>query len=176
MNIQNLYSSLTTTSATNVASVTNATGSPSSIPPAAGTGASTASISGPGQLFSELQQLSQNNPTEFKAVASQLASSFQTAAGQASGSDAKVLTNLANQFSQAAQTGQLQPPPGAQSAQGAAPATGQSGSSGHHHHHHHHGGGSGGSSAIQQAFENATSIVDQALGTSASTSTSSSPT
>ena len=142
----------------------------SSVPPAAGA-AAVATISQPGQLFAQLQQLSQQNPTEFKAVAAQLASTFQTAAQGATGSDAKVLNGLASQFQQAAQTGTLQPTQ-SQGAQGA---------SGGHHHHHHHGGGQsagGPSSAVQQAFADAFGIVSQAVdGTSsASSSTTSSST
>jgi hypothetical protein len=115
-----------------------------------------------------LQQLSQQNPTEFKAVAAQLATTFQNAASGASGQDAKALTALANQFTQAAQTGSLQPPQGSQTPQGVG---------GGHHHHHHHGGGGGSSagpsSAIQQAFQSAISELAQATGGTSSGSTSS---
>jgi hypothetical protein len=124
----------------------------------------------------QLQQLSQQNPTEFRAVATQLATNFRNAAGQASGQQAQFLSNLANQFSQAAQTGQLQPPSGTSSAtQGSAAPTQAANSGagqavGGHHHHHHHGGGG----AIQQAFQSAQSILQQALqGTTSSTSSSS---
>jgi hypothetical protein len=184
MNVNNLYGSLGSSSLTNVGSVATVgtTASPSSIPPAMG-GAASASISTPGQFLSEMQQLSQQNPTEFKAVAAQVATSFQNAASQASGPQARFLTNLANQFSQAAQTGSLQPPQGAQSGQaGQAPqavqAAGQAGGGAgvHHHHHGHHGGGSATqSSDVQQAFQNAINILNQATeGTSTSTSTSTS--
>jgi hypothetical protein len=153
--------------------------SPSSAPSAIGSGSSTATISSPAQLFSELQQLSQSDPTEFKAVASQLATSFQQAASQSSGPDAKVLGNLANMFTQAAQTGQLQAPQGAQGGASAG-AGGAAGASGYHHHHHHGGGGGGGGGAIEQAFQSAASILDQALegpfGSSSSSSASSAST
>jgi|HubBroStandDraft_5_1064220.scaffolds.fasta_scaffold384512_1 hypothetical protein len=172
MNIQNTYATTQTTAPiVNLTSVAQSSNSPSSVPPAATGSAATASISTPAQFFNQLQQLSQQDPTQFKAVASQLATSFQNAASQASGPQAKALNNLANQLDQAAQTGQLQPP---QSAQGAA---GSSQAGGGYHHHHHHGGGgsaSGQSSEVQQAFQTAVGILDQALQTTpSSTSTSS---
>ena len=135
------------------------------------TGAASTSISTPGQFFSEMQQLSQSNPTEFKTVAAAVAKSFQTAASQATGSQAQFLNNLANQFTQAAQTGTMPSPQGAQSgAQGS-----QSSSTGGHHHHHHGGGGSmSQSSSVQQAFQSAMSILEQATGSTSSTGTSTS--
>jgi hypothetical protein len=86
MNVNNLYGSLGSSSLTNVGSVgaVGTPASPSSIPPAMG-GAASASISTPGKFLCEMQQLSQQNPTEFKAVAAQVATSFQNAARQASG-------------------------------------------------------------------------------------------
>jgi hypothetical protein len=139
-------------------------------------GAASTSISTPGQFFSEMQQLSQQNPTEFKTVAAAVATTFQNAASQASGSQAQLLSNLANPFSQAAQTGSLQapqaPPSGSQAAQG----TQSGGSAGGHHHHHHHGGGSmSQSGSVQQAFQSAMQVLEQATG-SASTSASSTST
>src|ERR1017187_5940613 len=125
-----------------------------------------------------MQQLAQQNPTEFKAVAAQVAAAFQNAASQTSGPQAQFLTKLANQFSQAAQTGSLQPPQGAQSAQaGQAPqgaqgaSAGQAGGAAGAHHHRHHGGGGSvaQSSAVQQAFQSIMNILEQATqGTSAS--------
>jgi hypothetical protein len=182
MNINNLYGNLGNSPLTNVGSV-GAVGTSnagvSSIPPA--TGAATASISAPGQFFSELQQLSQQDPAKFKAVAAQLATSFQSAASQASGPQAKMLGGLANQLSQAAQTGTLQPPQTTQagaSGQALQGAQGASGGAETHHHHHHHGGGSTGSgqsTEIQQAFQNAMGILTQAMQTTSSTSSAASP-
>jgi hypothetical protein len=77
-------------------------------------------------LMSELQQLQQNDPTKFKAVMADIASTLKTDAQNATGSQASALNNLAAKFDQAAQTGQmpnLQP-------------QGQPGAGGHHHHHH----------------------------------------
>lgn len=202
MNVGGLYSALgnsALTSLQNVGSVGTSNASGSISAPAAG--AESTSISAPGQFFSTMQQLSQSNPAEFQSVAAQVATTFQKAASQASGPEAQFLSNLASQFSQAAQTGALQPPQGApgpqggqagqstqgvQTAQGAhaaaaspagpvAPGTQGSGSGGGHHHHHRHGGGSSSqSSAVQQAFQSAIGILDQAT-QSTSTSTSTPP-
>jgi hypothetical protein len=83
-------------------------------------------ISSFANLMSELQQLQQNDPTKFKAVMADIASTLKTDAQNATGSQASALNNLAAKFDQAAQTGQmpnLQP-------------QGQQGAGGHHHHHH----------------------------------------
>ena len=152
MNISSLYTTLGIAQSTTGVGSTPTTSSPTSniAAPAAGSGSS--GISSIGQFFSQLQQLSQQNPTEFKAVASQLATTFQNAASGSTGQDAKALTALAAQFTQAAQTGSLQQPQSSQEAQ-------RSGG-----HHHHHGGGSSASpsGAIQQAFQSAESILAQA--------------
>ena len=84
-------------------------------------------ISSFANLMSELQQLQQNDPTKFKAVMADIASTLKTDAQNATGSQASALNNLAAKFDQAAQTGQmpnLQP-------------QGQQEAGGHHHHHHH---------------------------------------
>jgi hypothetical protein len=141
------------------------------------TGAASTSISTPGQFFSEMQQLSQSNPTEFKTVAAAVAKSFQTAASQATGSQAQFLNNLANQFTQAAQTGTMPSPQGAQSggqAQGAQGNQSTSSSGAHHHHHHGGGGSTSQSSGVQQAFQSAMSILEQAVGGTSSSGTSTS--
>jgi hypothetical protein len=86
--------------------------------------AATASISGAGQLFSLLQQLQQTNPTQFKQVTGQIASQLSAAAQQQSGGASTVLSQLANKFQQASQSGSLGSFTGPQGA---------------HHGHHHHG-------------------------------------
>jgi hypothetical protein len=168
MNINSLFGSVGTTATSNVNPVTTtSTTSASSIPPSA---AASAAISTPGQFFSQMQSLSQSNPTEFKAVASQVATTFQNAASQATGQQAQFLTNLANQFSQAAQTGTMpNPATGAASGASAAQAASPQGAP-HTHHHHHHGGGGGG--AVSQAFQSAMETLTQATSTTAATSTS----
>ena len=95
MNINSLYGAMQTTPTSNVGAVNQSNQTPSSIPPGIG-GAASATISTPAQLFSEMQQLSQQNPSEFKAVAAQLATTFQSAASQATGPQAKLLTAIAN--------------------------------------------------------------------------------
>ena len=82
MNINNLYGSIATNQTSEVGAINTSTQGAGSIPPAAG-GAETATISTPGQFFSDLQQLSQSNPAQFKQVAAQLATNFQNAASSA---------------------------------------------------------------------------------------------
>ena len=87
-----------------------------------GTTQSSATISGPGQLLSDLQQLQTQDPTQFTQLVSQIASQLQTAAQQTQGQQSDFLSNLASKFQSVANGGslsQLQPQ--------------QSG--GHHHHH-----------------------------------------
>jgi hypothetical protein len=50
-----------------------------------GAGQSSVTISGPGQLLSDLQQLQTQNPAEFQQVVSQIASQLQSAAQQTQG-------------------------------------------------------------------------------------------
>jgi hypothetical protein len=83
-------------------------------------------ISSLASLMSQLQQLQQSDPTKFKAVMAEIASTLKTDAQSASGSQASALNMLAGKFDQAAQTGQMpdfQP-------------KAQPGAGGHHHHHH----------------------------------------
>ncbi len=78
MNVSNnLFGNIGSSLLSNVGSTaaTTTTASPSSIPPPMA-GAASTSISTPGQFFSEMQQLSQSNPTEFKTVAAAVAKSF----------------------------------------------------------------------------------------------------
>lgn len=75
--------------------------------------------------MAQLQQLQQSDPTQFKSVMSNIADTLTTDTQSASGSTAQMLTDLANKFSQAAQTGQM---PDLQ------PAGQQQVASGHHHH------------------------------------------
>ena len=166
MNINNLFGSLGTSSSTDVGTVGAAvtpTAAEGVAPPVGGT--PSAAISTPGQLFSEMQQLSQQNPTLFKTAAAEVAAVFQNAASQASGPEATFLSYLANQFNQSAQTGSLQSPqstqvaqttqtdPMAQVVQGPQ-SPGSSAGAGIHHHHHRHGHGGGWpSQSIEQAAQ-----------------------
>jgi len=72
-----------------------------------GAGQNSASISGLGQLFSNLQQLQAQDPSQFTQVVSQVAGALQSAAQQQAGSLSQFLTNLATSFQQAASTGTL---------------------------------------------------------------------
>jgi hypothetical protein len=129
---------------------------PKNVLESSGGAAATALISTPGQFYSELQALAQN-PAQFKSLAAQVARLFENAASRASGSDAQVLANLANRFSLAAQTGVLPPPGGTQVSpapppiQASAPA------------HFYDSGARSGlqSEAVQNAFMNALSLVNQ---------------
>lgn len=84
----------------------NAAGGVSSL---AGTGLSqsTASISALGQLFSNLNQLETQNPTQFKQTVAQIATELQTAAQQQTGSSSQFLSQLATNLQEAATTGSL---------------------------------------------------------------------
>src|ERR1019366_379272 len=175
MNINGLFGTQGTTPASSSTAVT-----PPS-PVAGGNSASAvgaaapAAISPPAQFMSQMQQLSQTDPSQFKAVAASVATSFQNAAAQASGSQAQVLTGLASQFTQAAHTGTL---PAPQASTPVASVQGAQGASAGHagaHHHHHHGGGASAtqSSSVQEAFQDAMNVLTQATqGTSSSTSSS----
>jgi hypothetical protein len=108
---------------------------------------STAAVSGDsvnfsqvGQLFQELQQLQTSDPTALKKVLEDAATKFSTAAQQATDpTQASVLSNLADRFQKAADTGDLS---ALQKPSSSASASGTYGVQGHHHHHHHGGGGS----------------------------------
>jgi HSP90 family molecular chaperone len=70
-------------------------------------GQDSATVSGPGQFFSQLQQLQSQDPTEFKQIASTIASQLQTAASQTTGNQSQFLSTLATNFNTAATTGNL---------------------------------------------------------------------
>lgn len=152
-----------------VGSVTpNTTRTPSSIPPAPGAAPAQASISKPGQAFGRLQQLSQTDPTQFKAVTSQIADQLHQLAQNETGAAADRASQLADRFSQASQSGDMSsfaPPQGAQGAHGA-----------HGHHHHHGGGGGGGGGAIADVISTALDQVNQTLSASSSGSSAASTT
>jgi len=131
--------------------------------PSLGGGAATVTISTPGKFFSEMQYLSQQDPGEFKAVAAQVATNFQTAANQAVGVEAQFLTHLANQFTRAAQTGSLQPPEEPKpvlAVRGAQDAL--AGRAGRQSPHPGVGASAPSSSDVQQAFLSAMSVLGQA--------------
>ena len=84
------------------------------------------------QLMSTLQQLQQSNPTECQQVTQQIATNLenaaQTATADGNSTQANQLNQLATDFTNASQSGQLP------NIQDLAQAIG----GGHHHHHHFH--------------------------------------
>ncbi len=73
-----------------------------------GGGGSSTTISGFGQLLSALQQLQTQDSTQFNQTVSQISSQLQSAAQQqGQSSQGNALTNLANQFQNVANTGDL---------------------------------------------------------------------
>lgn len=90
-----------------LASAATGLGGSSSSPSVGGVGQDSATVSGPGQIFSQLQQLQSQDPTEFKQVVSTIASQLQTAASQTTGNQSQFLSTLASNFNTAATTGNL---------------------------------------------------------------------
>ena len=106
------------------------------------------------QMLSELQQLQQSDPTKYQQVTGQIATNLQSAAStaQANGNTqaATQLNQLATDFSNASQNGQLP------NIQDLAQAVG----GGHHHHHHSHSQATAfQNAASQDASLNPTAIV-----------------
>jgi hypothetical protein len=116
------------------------------------------------QLMSTLQQLQESNPTEYQQVTSQIATNLQNAAKTATTdgntSAASQLTQLATDFTNASQSGQL--PNISDLAQAI-------GGGGHHHHHGHHADSSSSSTDSSTSTSSTSST-----GSTGSTSTSSS--
>ena len=118
-----------------------------------------ANISGPGRMFQQLSELSQSDPTKFKSVLSDMASTLRADAQKATGDQASRLSKIADRLDKAAQSGNVsdllpqRPQGGAQGAQGSPHA---------HHGHHHHGGG-----AVMSDLESA---FNSAMGNNGSTS------
>ena len=152
---------------------TNAVSQPDlSIPPpntdsVSGTGASASQVqvSQPGQLMRQLSDLSKSDPTKFKEVVQQLSDSFDAAAQNATGEDATRLSELADKFAQAAESGDmlaLRPQHAQQGVSGSQDAQRSyvRHSAGARHH--------APSQAMQDAFSSALSIVQNAT-TSTST-------
>jgi hypothetical protein len=115
--------------------------------------------------MSNLQQLQQSNPTQYKQVTQQIATNLQNAAqtAQSDGNTtaANQLGTLATDFANASQTGQL---PNIQDLAQAVTGSG--------HHHHHHGGSpdsdssSSTSSSTPSGSSTSTSSTSGASGTS----------
>lgn len=97
-----------------------------------------AAISGPGQFFSQLQQMSTQNPAQFKQVMAEMAQKADSEAQTLGNSpQAQQLQTMAGRFEQAAQTGDFSSllPQNASASNSTAQAPGtQAAHSGHHHH------------------------------------------
>lgn len=127
------------------------------------TSAVSVDLSNPGQLFSQLQSLSQSDPAKFKQVTAEIASQLKDAASSQTGKQADFLNSLASRFETASQSGKasdLAPP----NSQGA-----QAHHGGHHHHHVQAASTTGQASASGQAsadsvFQIVQGIIANALG------------
>ena len=105
MNISNLYTqALNQTADTSSISPLIAP-STTDTAPTSGAESTSTSISKPGQLFKELQNLSTSDPAKFKQVTSDIATQLKQAAQGATGSQAAFLNKMATKFATAAQTG-----------------------------------------------------------------------
>jgi hypothetical protein len=127
----------------------------------------TSSLSPFAQLAGAFQQLQQADPAAYAKLTRQIATSLQsesqTAQSQGNSGVAGELSQLANDFTTASQTGQL---PNlqdlAQAVGGGATTTGASGAHGDHHHHH-----------SQTASSDSSPASDSSASDSSTTSTSS---
>jgi hypothetical protein len=113
-------------------------------------------ISGPGQLFSRLQQLAQQDPAKFKEVTQHISDEIRKTAGQSSGKASDFENALADRFEAAAQSGDL--------SSFKPPAAGDGAKQAHHHRHPH-----GGDGPLASIFAGALDEVNQALSASAPT-------
>jgi hypothetical protein len=121
------------------------------------------------QLLNTLQQLEQSNPSQYKQVMQQISTNLQTAAQTATSAGnttaASQLSQLATDFTNASQNGQLP------NIQDLAQAVG---GGGHHHHHHFHSdsgsGSSSSSSSSSSSNSNSSSTGSSSTGTSSGTS------
>jgi hypothetical protein len=145
---------------------TSSVTSTQSAPAAGGSGSAGGSkLSKMGSLMSQLQSLEQSDPDKAKTVLSNIASQLTDKANATGDAHIK---ELADKFTQAAQTGDLSSLKPQAPAQGAAGA--QAG--GHHHggHHHHAGGGSDASKASSYTqtdadpMQQVESIISSAIG------------
>ena len=190
---RNKMNTITNSYATQFASMYQSAGNTLGVQGNSGSGQSSATISGPGQLLSDLEQLQAQNPAEFKQVVTQIASQLQAAAQQQGQTpQGQFLSKLASEFQNVANGGSL-----SQLQDGGSLSQLQSAHHGHHHHHHTYNSsgqtvqstgsstttsssgttGSGTSSSnsgtsIQQLFSNIFSEVSQALAGTGKTSAS----
>jgi hypothetical protein len=134
----------------------------SSAPPA-GSAAASARFSKPGELFSKLQQLAEQDPEKLKEVAGKIADSLHQAAAKTGGAG-EFLEKLAASFDEVAKSGDLADLRPKNDAPPTGPAPGQRHIHHHHHHHHHHHNRIGGRAAdIGAELEKALNMVTDAL-------------
>lgn len=134
MTISSITSLSNVTSTSSVSSLTTPTNQSNvDAPPDFGPGG--AQLSKMGSLMSQLQNLESTDPTKAKQVLTNIASALSDKAKAAGNTDPH-LQDLADKFSQAAQTGDLS---------GLKPSGPPGGAHEHHHHHHASSGGSDGS-------------------------------
>ncbi len=147
----NSISSLYSSPAVSGVSATGSSSSATSVDGASS--AVSVDLSQPGQLFSQLQNLAQTDPTQFKQVTAEIASQLKDAASSQTGKQADFLNNLAGRFETASQSGKmsdLAPPQQAQAQSGA-----------HHHHHAHAQSGSSTQSGVSSSQSGAESLFQQ---------------
>jgi hypothetical protein len=112
------------------------------------------------QVLSTLQQLQQSDPTEYQQLTGQISTNLkaaaQTATSNGNTSEANQLNQLATDFSNASQSGQL---PNVQD-------LAQSIGGGHHGHHHHSDASSSDSSSTSSSSSSSSSTQTQSQATS----------
>lgn len=120
------------------------------------------SVSSPGQLFSELQKLSQSDPAEFKKITAQIATQLQAAAKNSTNSEqANFLNQMAANFQKASQSGNFSDLfPNQSQTSNSVGGTG----GGHHHHAHGHSDSDSDTTSLSSSSSNPiSSIFSQAL-------------
>lgn len=126
------------------------------------------SVSDPGMLFSQLQNLSQQNPTEFKKITAQVAQQLQAASASsasAASPQASSLSQMASNFQHASQTGSFS------DLFTHSPQTATTAASGNPHNQYAAANGTSDSNAIHSIFSQALAQIKTDVGTNAALST-----
>jgi hypothetical protein len=109
-NLQELYALLGVQSVSN----TTAQDSTQSILDSFSSAGATFEKSKPGEVLNKLAQLQESDPEKFKQVTAEIAEKLKAAAKEMTGTEAERISDLADKFQQASETGDLsvlQPPP-----------------------------------------------------------------
>lgn len=110
-------------------SKTNSTSSSSSTATSSSSASDSTSMSGPGQLFAELEKLSKSDPSEFKTITASIAKELKSAASSSTNSDqASQLNQMASSFATASKSGNFSDLLPSQSSGSGAPPAPPSGS------------------------------------------------